>query len=130
MSRKTTHQRDCDIRTLVDDMDDGTVNAGYYDLDAIVDFVAAAPAPRFYLAPDKARQYIYRYKQGTYVAKTPMLRQKMRDLVAVYDRLRQQYPHLPGYKICELAVEQPAQSFYLKPTTIREIIKGYAKRTK
>lgn len=105
------------------------VNLKMMSRDMIVSVIIEQPAPRFYIAPQRAKWlilYYYRHKD-----KLPMSGNKKKmieDLVENYERLCKEFPNTDKEKIYEYVVEQPAKSFYMSHRNIRDVIFNYTGR--
>lgn len=128
LTKDLTIERDAELRKRVEDMLDGTINCQYYDWQSVVMLIAKQDAPKFYISPKKAEQYVCHYYRGRYLLKGTLGRAKIQDLVENYERLKEQYPQKPQKFIWQTLADSQAKSFYLSYKSIKSIIRGYIKR--
>lgn len=129
MIKETTKQRDAELRKRFDELRNSGVNSKYYNWKDIVRLLAKMPAPRFYISPKMAEQYVFNFKRGTFLLKSNEGKAMIRDLVENYDRIKMESPNKLAYEIWDELVDSPAKSFYLKEKTIRYIIYEYLRPT-
>ena len=125
MIKENTISRDCELRKRFNDIRNSGVNEKYYDWNVVVKVLAKSPAPRFYLSPKMAEQYVLNFKRGKFLVKSKIGHAMIRDLAENYDRIKELYPYKKSFEIWQLVVDSPAKSFYLKEKTIRYIVYEY-----
>lgn len=125
MIKETTILRDSELRKMFDNIRNAGVNNRYYDWKVVVKLLATSPAPKFYISPKMAEQYVLNFNRGKFLVKSSIGRAMIRDLAENYERIKSQYPYKKAFEIWELVVDSPAKSFYLKEKTIRCIIYEY-----
>ena len=93
--------------------------------------VIEQPAPKFYITPYQAKMIILSHNNTDFHRgnhKSSLKKEMADDLIANYNRLREQFPHTPNEKIYEMVVEQPAKSFYISHRCARDVIFNYTGR--
>ncbi len=128
MIKDLTIERDEELRKRVEYMLDGTINCQYYDWRSIILLVSRQTAPKFYISPKKAEQYVCNYYRGVYLLKSYAGRKKIEDLVETYERLKEQHPDKSQKWLWTMTAESQAKSFYLSDNSITQIVRGYLKR--
>ena len=106
------------------------INSTYMKRELVISLLTEVAAPRFYLKPYQAQILIRKYyKNDCKPTCSNELKNKMvEDLVEQYEKLRNEFPHLPKNQIWEKVVKQPAKSFYMTPHRIEEVIFNYTGR--
>lgn len=104
------------------------INQKYLTRNFVVAQIEKCSAPRFYLTPKFAGDFISAYKKGKIRLKSKMKQMMAEDLVGVYNQMRDAYPFAQRQEILEKVVAHPAKSFYLSPTRIMEIVFQYHDR--
>ena len=107
---------------------DSGINKKYLTRDFIVEQVQKCPAPRFYLEPKRAMEYVNSYYKGKTCHLRPLRRAMVLDLVEAFEEVRSEHLNDPMGDIWTMVVEHPAKSFYLSPARIIEIIYQYHDR--
>ena len=118
------------VKDLCKAMSEARIKA--YDADTAMSERLLEPAPRFYVTPKVASDYIYKieaYGEQVLDGMTPNKKQMYHDLYAVVKNLRQiqEYKTMPIYKLVRTAVEQQAPQFYVSLSTAKNIIKKHCK---
>lgn len=107
------------------------VNKDLLSNDTIVSIILEEPAPRFYISPAMAKRLILHHYNANYHinggGKKKLSQAMVEDLVQNYERLCAKYPKTPKEKIYEYVVEQPAKSFYMSYSRMRDIIFNWRK---
>ena len=136
---KTLHEckqeRNRAIQELYNQIRRSQVNKNLLTRNVIISTILEQPAPRFYILPYQAKVLILRYyNNGCKIPENtkPNKREMIQDLIANYERLRNQFPHTPKEKIYEMVVEQPAKSFYMTFARVQDVVFNYSlyRRTK
>lgn len=105
------------------------VNFRFLKQQSIWEMMAKEPAPRFYITPEYAARYITAYyKHGGRI--TSGNAAMIEELVKYYEIYRKLYSNFAKWKIYDMVVNSPAQSFYMSPQRIKEIIFNYTGRNK
>ena len=129
MNQQTyTHERNAALQELHKRILHAQVNKNLITTDTIVSIILEQPAPRFYITPHQAELLIRRYENDGCRFATEKItphREMVVDLYDNYNKLRAKFPHTPIKKICEMVVEQPARSFYMSYTRVRDVILNY-----
>jgi len=129
MEKDVTKLRDIELRRLFHLMTNSGVNSDYYSWQVICRLLYKQPAPRFYITPKKAEQYVYSMYHGNVKRKKFETLEMIRDLAENFERIKGEHPEKKKYEIWEEVVNCPAKSFYLKEVTIRHIVYGYLRPT-
>lgn len=129
MVKDSTKNRDAALRQRFDEIQKSGINSKYYDWKVVVKLIAKMPAPRFYITPKMAEQYVLNYYRGIYKVKSMLGKEMIKDLVENYERLKQEDPYKQAWEIWQDLVECPAKSFYLREKTIKYIIYEYLRPT-
>lgn len=129
MTSECTISRDKELRKRFNDMLTSGININYYNWSLVAEMLANQPAPRFYISPKVASQYVFAYYHGTYKLKSEIGRRMIVDLVETYERIKSLGECRYNYEVWNKVVESPAKSFYLKPNTIERIIYEYIRPT-
>ncbi len=119
MKNELKNQRNKDLIAVMQRIrSEKGINFNYISRDALIDIIMEQPAPRFYLEPRTIEHILMRH------FKNLPTRNKARteDLYEAFCRVRQKNPYMPMSEIWYLVSLQPAKSFYISPTRIREII--------
>ena len=81
------------------------------------------PASRFWVSEERAAIVVSRMLKGDTLKYMRTCKREM--FFEIYEKvlkLQQQKPDLSIYKLCFIAVNQPAKKFYMTPLSIRETI--------
>lgn len=85
--------------------------------------IADMPASRFWVSEERAAIVVSRMLKGDTLKYMRTCKREM--FFEIYEKvlkLQQQKPDLSIYKLCFIAVNQPAKKFYMTPLSIRETI--------
>lgn len=122
-------ERDKEIRKIYTRIvSESGINKKYLTRDFISKQIQKSPAPRFYIEPKHAANYVNAYNNGKLRHVSAIKRAMVLDLVEVYEEVRALHPNDPMSEIWLMVVRHPAKSFYLSPSRIIEIIYEYHDR--
>lgn len=122
------HLRNREIEKLYRNITSCNVNLRYVKREAIIDLIMESSAPRFYITPKMAEQYVLGFKkQLPHIIKSRKIGMIM-DLVNAYDRAKIRHRNASQNSLWIYTVESPAKSFYVSKKRLIEIIFNYTGR--
>ena len=99
-----------------------SIYGGIVGVERIYEMVASAPAPRFFVSPERAAIVIADLRRG----KRPNMQHAKARMYADLDRIvsdiQSQFPCMDMLNICRKAVLRPAPEFYKSTRQIKHII--------
>ena len=120
-------QRYKDLKAVHKRIIQATNSVGYIPVATIISIIQEQTAPRFYITPHTANLYINNIQHRREKSRRPEM---IKDLIENYNRLKSENPDKSKDWLYEKVVEQPAKSFYMSDSRIRDIIYGYRTRKK
>lgn len=100
---------------------DGEISHRMY-IKELVTTVIEQPAPSFYIEPETARNYIYRYERKI-MPEGRTAKLLVEDLYGVYKELYKKFEgKYPKCELMAMAAERPAKRFYVGIETAKRII--------
>lgn len=122
-------ERDDEIRKIHKRIvNESGINKKYLTREFIIQQIQKSAAPRFYLEPKRAMEYVNSYKRGELRHSRKHKQAMVLDLAEVFEEVRAAHLNDQMGEIWQMVVEHPAKSFYLSPSRIIEIIYEYHDR--
>ena len=120
MKNELKNQRNKDLLILVERIrNEKGINMNYISRNAFVEILMQQPAPRFYLEPRTVEHILMNYFKNE---RQQIVDARTQDLYEAFCRVREKNPYMPMADVWYLVSLQPAKSFYLSASRIREII--------